>query len=111
MSDKNPDEWEAFGRTMESFARTMGSLGVNIAREAASFAAKVCQEAGENSSNFSSIVNFNNGITIMKSGGNSISIRSTGSGENFVTTIKVNGPGKVILDINGKKMEVSFLGL
>jgi hypothetical protein len=33
MSDKNPDEWEAFGRTMESFARTMGSLGVNIGRE------------------------------------------------------------------------------
>jgi hypothetical protein len=47
----------------------------------------------------------------MKSGGNSISIRSTGSGENLITTIKVNGPGKVILDINGKKIEVSFLGL
>jgi hypothetical protein len=84
------------------------SMGENMAREAASLSAKLRQEMRGNRSNSGNSSSFNIGsgrcnISNCIINGNGVSITTTKDGGQKVTTIKINGPGKFILDINGKK--------
>ncbi len=88
-----------------SHPMNLRSMGKNMAREAASLSAKLRQETRGNGANFGTSSNIISNCII---NGNGVSITTTNDGGQKVTTIKINGPGKFILDINGKKTVVSF---